>query len=190
MRREEALAILHDYTKTEGLRRHAYAVEAAMRACAARFGEDPEVWGVVGLLHDFDYEQFPRYPDHPVKGSEILAARGLDEASRRAILGHVPAMNVPRETGMARALFACDELCGFVMACAAVRPNKLADLEASSVRKKLKDKAFARAVSRDDIQQGIAELQVEFADHVQMVIDALRPIAAELGLSSDVKGEP
>ncbi len=189
MTREEARQLLYEFTATETLRRHAFAVEAAMRAYAGRLGGDVEEWGVVGLLHDFDYERFPQYPDHPMKGSEILKTRGMSEELRRVILSHVPATNVPRESPMAKALFASDELCGFIMACAAVRPNKLADLTAASVRKKLKDKAFARAVSREDIQRGMDELGVGFDDHVQFVIDALKGIAPELGLSADVKGE-
>jgi putative nucleotidyltransferase with HDIG domain len=182
MNRQEALELLHEYTKTDSLRKHAYAVEAAMRAYAPRYGCDPDVWGVVGLLHDFDYEMFPQFPDHPTRGSEILKERGLAEDLRIAILGHVPAMNVPRETPMAKALFACDELCGFLVACAVIRPNKLADLEVSSAKKKLKDKAFARAVNREDIQQGIAELGVTTDEHIRFVIDALKMVSKELGL--------
>ncbi len=182
MNRQEALELLHEYTKTDSLRKHAYAVEAAMRAYAPRYGGDTDVWGVVGLLHDFDYEMFPQFPDHPTRGSEILKERGLAEDLRIAILGHVPAMNVPRETPMAKALFACDELCGFLVACAVIRPNKLADLEVSSAKKKLKDKAFARAVNREDIQQGIAELGVTTDEHIRFVIDALKTVSKELGL--------
>lgn len=182
MNRQEALELLHEYTKTDSLRKHAYAVEAAMRAYAPRYGGDPEVWGVVGLLHDFDYEMYPQFPDHPTRGSEILKERGLPEELRTAILGHVPAMNVPRETPMAKVLFACDELCGFLVACAVIRPNKLADLEVSSAKKKLKDKAFARAVNREDIQQGITELGVTADDHIRFVINALKPVSKELGM--------
>jgi len=182
MNRQEALDLLHEYTKSDSLRKHAYAVEAAMRAYAPRFGGDPEVWGVVGLLHDFDYEMYPQFPDHPTRGSEILKERGLSEDLRTAILSHVPAMNVPRETPMAKVLFACDELCGFLVACAVIRPNKLADLEVSSVKKKLKDKAFARAVNRDDIQHGTAELGIPVDEHIRFVIDALKPVSGELGL--------
>jgi putative nucleotidyltransferase with HDIG domain len=182
MNRQEALELLHEYTKTDSLRKHAYAVEAAMRAYAPRYGGDAEVWGVVGLLHDFDYEMFPQFPDHPTRGSEILKERGLAEELRIAILGHVPAMNVPRETPMAKVLFACDELCGFLVACAVIRPNKLADLEVSSAKKKLKDKAFARAVNREDIQQGTAELGVTTDEHIRFVIDALKTVSKELGM--------
>lgn len=180
--RQKALDLLLEYTKTDALRKHAFSVEAAMRAYATKYGEDPEEWGVVGLLHDFDYERFPQYPDHPMNGSEILKEHGYSERIRKAVLGHVPATNVPRDTAMAKALFACDELCGFIMAAALIRPNKIADLGVSSIKKKLKDKAFARAVSREDIQKGAEELGVPFDEHVQLVIDAMKGIAAELGL--------
>jgi putative nucleotidyltransferase with HDIG domain len=182
MTRQDSLDLLFEYTKTDSLRKHALAVEAAMRAYARKFGEDEQIWGTIGLLHDFDYEMHPQVPDHPMKGSEILAQKGYSEDLRRTILSHVPAMNVPRDTLVAKTLFACDELCGFVVACALVRPNKIADLEASSVKKKLKDKAFARSVSRDDIHQGIAEMQVDAGEHIQFVIDALKTISTELGL--------
>ncbi|MEW6510167.1 MAG: HDIG domain-containing metalloprotein [Bacteroidota bacterium] len=182
MNRQDALELLHEYTKSDALRKHALAVEAAMRACAVKFGGDPEVWGVVGLLHDFDYERYPQFPDHPTNGSEILKEHGYSEEIRKAILGHVPEMNVARDTAMAKALFACDELCGFIVACAMVRPNRLADLEAPSVKKKMKDKAFARAVSREDIIKGAEELGVQLDDHIAAVIAALKPVAAELGL--------
>ena len=180
--RQTSLALLFEYTNGDSLRKHALAVEASMRACARKYGGDEEIWGVVGLLHDFDYERYPEFPDHPTKGSEILMEKGYSEEIRRTILSHVPQMNVPRDTMMAKALFACDELCGFVIACALVRPNRLSDLEASSVRKKLKDKAFARTVSREDIQQGIAELGVDPNEHVQFVVDALKGISKDLGL--------
>ena len=157
------------------------AVEAAMRAYAKKFGEDEEKWGAAGILHDFDYEMFPQFPDHPTKGSEILKEGGYPEEIRLAILGHVPRMNVPRDTMMAKTLFACDELCGFIVACAMVRPNKISDLEARSVKKKLKDKAFARSVSRDDIYQGTSEIGIDQDQHFQFVIDALKDISKELG---------
>lgn len=182
MDRQDSLSLLYEYTKTDSLRKHALAVEAAMRAYARKLGEDEEKWGTVGLLHDFDYEMYPQFPDHPTKGSEILQAKGYSEEIRRTILSHVPKMNVPRDTVMAKTLFACDELCGFIIASALVRPNKLADLEASSVKKKMKDKAFARSVSREDIQQGIAELGTDATEHIQFVIHALRQISNELGL--------
>jgi putative nucleotidyltransferase with HDIG domain len=180
--RTEARDLLFEYTKTESLRKHALAVEAAMRAYAREHGEDEETWGIVGLLHDFDYEMYPQFPDHPTKGSEILKDRGLADELRTAILGHVPAMNVPRATPMAQVLFACDELCGFIVACAVIRPNKIMDLEVSSVKKKLKDKAFARSVSRDEIQAGVRELGVDMDRHIAFVIEALKKAAPELGL--------
>jgi putative nucleotidyltransferase with HDIG domain len=182
MTRDEALGILHEYTQGDSLRKHAYAVEAAMRAYAGHFGEDPDVWGLVGLLHDFDYEKYPQYPDHPTKGSAILAEKGMPENLRTAILSHVPAMNVPRTTPMEKSLFACDELCGFIVACAVIRPNKLADLEVSSVKKKLKDKAFARAVNREDIFHGTTELGVDLDVHIKFVIEALKKVAPSLAL--------
>jgi putative nucleotidyltransferase with HDIG domain len=180
--RGEALSLLAEYTKSDALLKHMYAVEAAMRAYARSFGEDEERWGIAGLLHDFDYEMYPEAPDHPLKGSEILRERGYDAEIREAILGHAPYTNVPRTSRMAKTLYACDELCGFVMACALVRPNRLADLQASSVRKKLKDKGFARNVNREDVTQGTAELGVELNTHIDFVIDAMRGISAELGL--------
>jgi len=183
MTRQSALDLLHEYTKTDSLRKHALAVEAAMRAYARKFGEDDETWAAAGLLHDFDYEMYPQFPEHPTKGSEILKERGYPEDFRRAILGHVPQMQVPRDTLMAKTLFACDELCGFVSAVAVIRPNKIADLTASSVKKKLKDKAFARAVSREDIYSGAAELGVNMDEHLQFVIDAMKAAAPELGLA-------
>ena len=181
MDRQQSLSLLFEYTKSDSLRKHAIAVEAAMRGYAKKFNEDPDVWGMIGLLHDFDYEMHPMVPDHPTKGSEILREHNVPEDLRRAILSHVPAMNIPRDTLMAKALFACDELCGFVVACAMVRPNKLADLEASSVKKKMKDKAFARGVSREDILQGVEELGVPLDEHISFVINALREISSELG---------
>lgn len=180
--RQGSLDLLFEYTKTDSLRKHALAVEAAMRAYARKFGEDEEKWGTVGLLHDFDYEMYPQFPEHPMKGTDILKQHNYPEDVRRAILGHVPPMNVPRDTLMAKILFACDELCGFIVACAMVRPNKLADLEASSVKKKLKDKAFARGVNRDDIHKGIAELGVPLDEHITILISALRAVSHDLGL--------
>jgi putative nucleotidyltransferase with HDIG domain len=180
--RDNALKLLFEYTQSDALRKHALAVEAAMRMYASKFSEDEETWGAVGLLHDFDYERYPQYPEHPTKGSEILAAHGYSEEFRRTILSHVPAMNIPRETPMAKALFACDELCGFIMAAALIRPTKIVDLGASSVKKKLKDKAFARAVSREDIESGAKELGVPLDDHIGRVIEAMKGVAADLGL--------
>ena len=183
MTRQEALDLLFEYTKTDSLRKHALAVEAAMRAYARSLGEDEETWGVVGLLHDFDYEMYPQAPDHPMKGSEILASRGFPEELRRTILSHVPAMNVPRDTRMAKMLFACDELCGFIIAVAVIRPNKIADLEVSSVKKKMKDKAFARAVSREDILNGTTEACLNLDEHIGTVIEAMKGSARDLGLA-------
>jgi putative nucleotidyltransferase with HDIG domain len=182
MNRQDALDLLYEYTKTDSLRKHALAVEAAMRAYAGKSGEDEEKWAIVGLLHDFDYEMYPQVPDHPMKGQEILAQRGYPDDVRRAIVSHVPQMNVARESQMAKTLFGCDELCGFIVACSLVRPNKISDLEASSVKKKLKDKAFARTVNREDIYQGISEMQVDMNEHIQFVINALRRVAKEIGV--------
>ncbi len=178
----EALALMHQYTKSEALRRHMYAVEAAMRTYARKFGEDEETWAIVGVLHDFDYEMYPNAPDHPAKGSEILKEKGYPEEIRRAILSHADYMNIPRDTIMAKALFACDEICGFIHACAILRPNKIADLEVSSVKKKLKDKSFAKNVSREDILRGAEELGIPLDEHIQFVIQAMRGAAERLGL--------
>jgi putative nucleotidyltransferase with HDIG domain len=188
MTREEALALMHQYTQSDALRKHMYAVELAMRALARTHGEDEERWGLVGLLHDFDYERYPNEAhspteEHPSFGVNLLRQRGVDDEFCRAILGHGSYTGVPRDTLMARALFAVDELCGFLVACALVRPSRsLADLEVKSVHKKLKDKAFARGVSRDDIARGAAELGVPLDDHIRFVIEALRPDEARIGL--------
>jgi len=182
MNRTDALTLLKEYTKNDALLKHMYAVEAAMRAYARKFNDDEEKWGITGLLHDFDYEKYPDAPDHPLKGSEILKEKGYPDDIRRAILGHATYTGVPRDSPMAKVLYACDELCGFIMACSLVRPNKIADLEVSSVKKKLKDKGFARNVNREDITQGCAELGVPVDDHIRFVIDAMRSIAPELGL--------
>jgi putative nucleotidyltransferase with HDIG domain len=190
MTREEALALMHEYTQSDALRKHMYAVEAAMRAYARKHGEDEHAYGIVGLLHDFDYERYPNdahsaSEEHPSFGVNLLRQRGLPEATCRAILGHASYTGVPRETLMAKTLFAVDELCGFLVACALVRPSRsLADLEVSSVKKKLKDKAFARGVNRDEVHQGAAELGVQLDDHVRFVIEALRPVESSLGLGS------
>jgi putative nucleotidyltransferase with HDIG domain len=190
MTRDEALALMHEYTASDALRKHMYAVEAAMRAYARRFGEDEEAWGVVGLLHDFDYERYPNAEHsptegHPSTGVRLLRERGLAEPLCAAILGHASYTGVPRETAMARALFAVDELCGFLVACALVRPSRsLADLEVASVKKKLKDKAFARGVNREEVYQGAAELGVPLEEHIAFVIEALRPVERSLGLGA------
>src|SRR5262245_7758386 len=188
MNRSEALALVHEYTQNEALRKHMYAVEAAMRAYARKQGENEDDWGLVGLLHDFDYERFPNdahspTEEHPSEGVRILASKGLPGDMQRAILGHASYCGVPRETAMAKTLFAVDELCGFLVACALVRPSKsLADLEVSSVKKKLKDKAFARGVSRDDIRVGVEEMGVDLDAHIQLLLESLRPVERELGL--------
>jgi predicted hydrolase (HD superfamily) len=184
--RSEAWKLLCEYTKSESLRKHALAVEAAMRACVKRYGaaeDNEDEWGLVGLLHDFDYEMFPSAEQHPFTGANILCGRGYSERFIRAIMGHATYTGVPRDTMMARALFATDELCGFLVACALVRPNKsLDDLEVSSVKKKLKDKAFARSVNRDDIREGIEELDIDLDEHIRFVIEALRPVQEQIGL--------
>ena len=182
--REAAWALLTEFTHTDSLRKHARAVEASMRAYADRFHEDVETWGVAGMLHDFDYEMHPRAPHHPVKGAEILLARGVDPVIVHAILAHADYAGVPRVSLLDRALYACDELTGFVHACALVRPGKVIDgLEPASVRKKLRDKGFARTVNRDDVYRGAAELGVELDAHIAFVIDALAGVAPELGLA-------
>ena len=188
--RERALAIMHEYTASEALRKHMYAVEISMRAMAVKSGENPDDWGIVGLIHDFDYARFPNAAhspteEHPAEGVRILAAQGFPEAWQRAILGHATYSGVPRDTPLARALFAVDEISGFLVACALVRPSKsLKDLEVSSVKKKFKDKAFARGVSREDVIQGAAELGVQLDDHIQFVLEALRPEEQVLGLGA------
>jgi len=190
MHRADALALMHEFTASEALRKHMYAVEIAMRAMAERYGADPDEWGIVGLVHDFDYERFPNAdhaPDreHPAEGVRILAERGLSPEAQQAILGHANYSGVPRTTPLAKSLFAVDELSGFLVACALVRPSRsLADLEVSSVKKKLKDKAFARGVNRDDVTTGAAELGVPLEELIGLVIAALRPHERTLGLGS------
>jgi putative nucleotidyltransferase with HDIG domain len=183
VQRDVAWSILTEFTKGDGLRKHARAVEASMRAYAARYGADPDRWGIAGLLHDFDYEMHPRAPHHPLKGAEILAARGLPPDVVHAILAHADYSGMPRVSLLDRALYACDELTGFVHACALVRPGKVvAGLEPASVRKKLKDKAFARTVNRDDVLRGAAELGVDLDAHIAFVVEALAGVAPEIGL--------
>jgi len=190
MTRDEALALMQEYTQSDALRKHMFAVEAAMRAYAGRFGGDADQWGLVGLLHDFDYERYPnasRSPtdEHPSAGVRVLRERGVSEEICTVILGHAGYTDVPRETQMAKTLFAVDELCGFLVACALVRPSKsLMDLEVSSVKKKLKDKAFARGVNREEVHQGAAELGIPLDEHIQFVIAALRPAERTLGLGA------
>ncbi len=182
--RASAWGLLCEYTQSESLRKHALAVEACMRAYAKKFGEDEDAWGLAGLLHDFDYEKYPTPQEHPFVGSKILEERGYPEWLRRCILSHADYSNVPRESKMEHALFACDELAGFITAVALVKPGKsLAEVEARSVRKKMKDKAFARSVSRDDIVNGAAELGIELEEHIAFCIEAMKGIAGELGLA-------
>ena len=184
MNRDVAWSILTEFTRGDSLRKHARAVEASMRAYAARFGEDAERWGMAGMLHDFDYEMHPTAPRHPLKGAEILVARGVAPAVVYAILAHADYSGMPRRSLLDRALYACDELTGFVHACALVRPGKVVTgLEPASVRKKLKDKAFARTVNRDDVYRGAAELGVELDTHIAFVVDALAGVAPEVGLA-------
>jgi putative nucleotidyltransferase with HDIG domain len=180
---EHTLALLHQYTQTDGLRRHAYAVQAAMAAAARRTGGDERYWAAVGLLHDFDYEKYPEAPDHPLKGAEILRAAGYDEQFVRTILSHAAYTGVPRENDCARWLFAVDELCGFCMACAMVQPERqIAGVQVRSVRKKLKKKDFAAKVSREDIAEGAADLGLEVDEVIEQVLAALTTVGADLGL--------
>ncbi|HJU69120.1 MAG TPA: HD domain-containing protein [Gemmatimonadaceae bacterium] len=186
--RSEALAIMHEYTQSDSLRKHMLAVEASMRAYAERFGEDPERWGLTGLIHDFDYERWPNQEHspttgHPAEGVRILRERGWPDDILEAILGHAQYSGVPRATQMAKTLFAVDELTGLVTATALVRPSRsVHEIDAKSVRKKMKDKAFARGVSRDDVINGAQELGVELDEHIQFVIDAMRREAVAIGL--------
>jgi putative nucleotidyltransferase with HDIG domain len=185
---------MHEYTKNENLRRHMYAVEAAMRAYAKHYGEDENLWGITGLLHDFDYERWPNEErkadeEHPTTGVNILRERGYPEEVLQAILGHAEHTGVSRESRMAKVLFAVDELTGLITACALVRPTGLSDLKVKSVKKKFKDSSFARGVNREEVEQAIEELGVEFSAHVQLVIDAMREIQEDLGLGADQHGE-
>jgi putative nucleotidyltransferase with HDIG domain len=190
MDRQAAWNLLCEYTKNENLRKHALAVEACLGAYARKFGEDEEKWAVVGLIHDFDYELYPNAPDHPLKGSEILKEKGVSEEIRRAILGHADYTGVARDTLLAKTLYACDELAGFITACALVRPDRIATLEAKSVRKRMKDKAFARAVSREDIIKGAEELGLPLDEHITFCIAAMRAIADQLGLAPAESAPP
>ena len=190
--RDDAWKLLCEYTQSESLRKHALAVEACMRAYARKFGADEELWRLAGLVHDFDYERWPNdehHPEreHPYEGSKILRQKGYPEDLIHAILGHANYCGVPRTSPFDRALFACDELSGFLTACALVKPSKsIHDVEAASVKKKLKDKAFARGVSRDDVYQGAQELGVPLEEHIAVCIAAMRAVAPELGLSGTV----
>ena len=184
--RSDAWTLVCEYTQSDSLRRHMLAVEAAMRAYARHFGESEEFWGLVGLLHDFDYERWPDPPDHPLKGAQILAERGYSAELIYAIKSHADYLpDFPRVSRVDKALYACDELSGFITACAMVRPERLSGMKASSVKKKMKQKGFAAAVSRDDMIQGAANLGVDFDPHIQFVIDAMNSIAAELLLSPE-----
>ena len=184
--RQTAWGLLTEYTQSESLRKHALAVEACLRAYARRAGADETLWGVVGLLHDFDYEKYPTAEEHPFKGSEILKERGYSEEIRRAILSHAEYSGVARITPLEKTLFACDELAGFITACALVKPGKsLAEVEAKSVRKKMTDKAFARSVNRDDIVNGAAGLGVDLEQHIAFCIEAMKTVAKELGLEGN-----
>ncbi len=178
----DARDLMHEYTKSDALRKHMYAVEAAMRAYAKKHGEDEVTYAVTGILHDFDYEMYPTMPDHPLKGNAILREKGYPEDVLQAILGHASYTNVPRDTQLAKVLYACDEIAVFIMAVAVIRPKKSLDLVVSSVKKKLKDKAFAKNVSRDDISEGVKELGASLEEHIQFVIDAMKADAERLGL--------
>jgi putative nucleotidyltransferase with HDIG domain len=180
--RDRAWDTLTRYTKSEALLRHALAVEAAVRAYARKFGEDEELWGVTALLHDFDYEIHPTLDKHPQDGAPILREEGYPEVVIEGILSHAEHLAMPRDTPLKKTLFACDELCGFIHACGLVRPDGIATLEPKSVKKKLKQPSFAAGVHRDEVYKGAEELGVELDDHIRFVIEALRPIARELGL--------
>jgi predicted hydrolase (HD superfamily) len=185
--RDSAWCLLTEFTQSESLRKHALAVEACMRACSLKFGsgspEDENVWGIVGLIHDFDYERWPSLDDHPYKGNEILKERGWPEAITKAVMSHAEYTGVPRETPMEKALFACDELAGFITAVALIKPSKsLAEVDVKSVRKRMKDKAFARKVNREDIINGAAALGVDLDEHIALCVEAMKGIAEKLGL--------
>jgi putative nucleotidyltransferase with HDIG domain len=183
MTRDVALEILHEYTKSESLRRHALQVETCVAAYARKYSEPEELWRVTALLHDFDYEMHPEAPDHPMKGEPILASRGITEEVRRAILSHANYSGVSRESRLEKALFACDELSGFISACSLVKPSrKVAEVDVKTVRKKMKDKAFARSVSREDIINGAAGLGLELDDHIAFCVEAMQQNADAIGL--------
>ncbi len=192
--RDEALALVHEYTASDSLRKHMLAVEAAMRAYATKFGEDPDRWGLAGLIHDYDYERWPNeahspMEGHPAQGVRLLRERGWPDDILQAVLGHATYSGVPRETTMAKALFAVDELTGLITATALVRPSKsVHEVDARSVRKKMKDKAFARGVNRDDVIVGAQELGVDLDEHVQFVIEAMKAVAPQIGLAGTPVG--
>jgi len=190
--REAAWGLLTEFTQSESLRKHALAVEACMRACASKFAagsaeeslaEEENRWGIVGLIHDFDYDRWPSLDDHPYKGNAILKERGWPEVISRAVMSHAEYTGVTRDSLMEKALFACDELAGFITAVALIKPSKsLAEVDVKSVRKRMKDKAFARKVNRDDIINGAAELGVDLDEHIALCIEAMKAIDADLGL--------
>lgn len=181
--RGEAMALLREYTKNENLIKHGLSVEAAMRYYARLNGADEELWGVIGLIHDFDYERFPTLEEHPFKGAEILRERGYDESLIKAVLSHASHTNVSRDTALEKTLFAVDELCGMITAVTLVRPSKkIADVTAKSVKKKLKDKGFARAVNREEIAEGAELIGVDLSAHIENVIAAMQEISDDLGL--------
>lgn len=184
MNRADAFALLCEYVSNISLRRHCQSVEVAMRAYARKLGHDEEMWGIVGLLHDFDYERWPNAPDHPLKGSEILRSKGYPEEVITCILSHADYLSdrYPRQTTMEKGLYACDEITGLVTATAILRPTGISDLSASSVLKKMKSKGFAKGVNRDDVIRGAADFGVELETHIQFVIEAMKTRASELGL--------
>lgn len=187
MDRNDAWTLLTEFTQSESLRKHALAVEACMVAYARKFSEDENKWSIVGLIHDFDYEKYPTAEEHPYKGNEILAQHGYPDDIRRAIMSHADYTGVSRDSLLEKTLFACDELAGFITAVALVKPSKsLAEVDAKSVRKKMKDKAFARSVSRDDIINGAAGLDVDLEEHIAFCIEAMKEKAGELGLTGAV----
>src|SRR5438874_8138123 len=184
MNRADAYALMTEYTQNPSLIKHMLAVEAAMRAYARKLGQDEERWGIIGLLHDFDYERWPDPPNHPLKGAAILKEHGYPDDVIYAIKSHADYLtDYPRVNLMDKALYACDELCGLITAAALVRPAGIADLTAASIRKKMKSKGFARTVNRDDIERGAADFGVELTEHIQFCIDAMKPLADELGLT-------
>ena len=185
--RSEAIKLLHQYTKTDSLRRHALGVEQSMRKMADKYNGDPDEWGLTGLMHDFDYEMYPTMEDHPFRGNEILIEKGYPESITKAIMGHATYTGVPRDTDMAKSLFSVDELTGFIFAVTYVRPSKsILEVKPKSVKKKLKQKSFAASVIREDIFLSIEELGVDLTEHIQFVIDALSEKAEELGLKGNL----
>ena len=185
--REDAINLLHEYTKTDSLRRHALGVEQAMRKMAEKYHGDPDEWGITGLMHDFDYEMYPTMEEHPYKGNEILKSKGYPDSITQAIMGHATYTGVARETDMAKSLFAVDELTGFIFAVTYVRPSKsIFEVKPRSVKKKLKQKSFAASVIREDIFQSVEELNLDLTEHIQFVIDALSEKAEELGLKGEL----